>query len=164
MMSLLRITGFAILLVLSPYVALHAEEANHKAESNSKPDKKADVKCHLKFDLAGWSVFYKTADGTGVIRCNNGQHAEVGIHSRGGGITFGKHEIKNGSGTFTEVRDISELFGSYAETSAHAGAKGSAGAHAMTKGDISLAISGTGKGYDLGVDFGRFKITPLKTN
>ena len=36
-------------------------------------------------------------------------------------------------------------------------------AQAMTKGDISLAIAGTGKGYDLGFAFGRFKITQVST-
>ena len=45
-------------------------------------------------------------------------------------------------------------------TEAHAGASSSAGAHAMWNGDISLTLSGTGKGWDLGFDFGKFKISP----
>ena len=31
----------------------------------------------------------------------------------------------------------------------------------MTKGEISLALSGKGGGVDLGISFGRFKITPI---
>ena len=29
----------------------------------------------------------------------------------------------------------------------------------MTKGEVSLALSGTGRGWDLGVALGKFKIT-----
>jgi hypothetical protein len=29
----------------------------------------------------------------------------------------------------------------------------------MTKGEVSLGLSGTGRGWDLGVSFGKFKIT-----
>jgi hypothetical protein len=29
----------------------------------------------------------------------------------------------------------------------------------MTKGNVSLALSGTGKGWNLGVDFGKFTVS-----
>jgi hypothetical protein len=29
----------------------------------------------------------------------------------------------------------------------------------MTKGEVSLALSGTGEGWDLGIAFGKFKIS-----
>ena len=35
----------------------------------------------------------------------------------------------------------------------------SSSATALTKGEISLAIAGKGRGWDLGVSFGRFVIT-----
>jgi hypothetical protein len=124
---------------------------------------KPTVKCHMKFDLKAWSVFYKSGKGRGAIRCSNGQRAEVKIKTTGGGITFGKSRIEDGKGTFSKVYDISELFGGYAASEAHAGASNSASAQAMTKGDISLSISGTGHGVDLGVAFGKFKISPLRT-
>lgn len=120
------------------------------------------VKCHMTFSLKSWSVFYKRSKGTGVVDCDNGQRAKVKISAHEGGVTFGKSKIVNGKGTFSKVDDISQLFGSYATSDAHAGAKKSAGAHAMTKGNISLALSGTGKGYDLGFAFGKFKITKMK--
>lgn len=121
-----------------------------------------ETRCRITFDLQGWSVFYKRAKGTGVIRCDNGQNAHVRLSAHGGGVTFGKHEIKDGHGTFTKVEDISKLFGSYATSEAHAGAHKSADAQAMTKGKVSLAFSGTGDGYDLGFAFGKLKITPIE--
>ena len=34
----------------------------------------------------------------------------------------------------------------------------SSGAQAMTKGEVSLALAGTGRGWDLGISFGKFTI------
>ena len=46
-----------------------------------------------------------------------------------------------------------------ASAEAHAGAVKSSKAQAMTKGEVSLALSGTGDGWDLGIAFGKFKIS-----
>ena len=115
--------------------------------------------CEMDFELKGWAAFYKKANGTGTVRCENGQSARVKIKVRGGGLTFGKSEIVEGVGKISGVKDISEVFGSYASASAHAGVGPSAEATAMTKGEVSLALAGTGRGIDLGVDFSKFKIT-----
>ena len=116
------------------------------------------TKCHIKYSLAGWSAGYSTASGSGTITCDNGQSARVALRAKGGGLTAGKSKI-NGSGTFSEVGDISELLGSYASAEAHAGMVGSSAAQVVTKGTVSLAFSGTGEGVDLGVTFGEFVIT-----
>lgn len=116
------------------------------------------TKCQLTFNLKGWSAFYKTGKGDGKVTCDNGQKADVTIKTKGGGLTVGKSEIVDGTGTFSEVRDISEVFGAYASGGAHAGAGKSSAASGMTKGEVSLAIAGTGHGFDLGVDFGKFTI------
>ncbi len=121
----------------------------------------SETKCSITFNLKGWSIFYRRLRGEGEITCDNGQRATVELSAHGGGITFGKQEIKDGHGTFTRVRDISDLFGSYATSEAHAGAKKSANAQAMTKGKVSLAFSGTGRGYDVGFSFGGLSITPI---
>lgn len=123
------------------------------------PAAKAEADCEMSFTLKGWSAFYKTASGTGTIRCTNGQSARVRIKAKGGGITFGKSSITDGKGEFSGVRDISETFGTYVEGGAHAGAAKSAKAAVMTNGDVNLAIAGKGKGWDLGVAFGKFVIT-----
>lgn len=115
-----------------------------------------EVDCRMTFDLAGWSVFYKTASGNGVVTCDNGQRLAVRISAKGGGLTFGKSRIENGTGEFSGVRDIRDVLGTYAAAEAHAGAVRSSKAQAMTKGDVSLALAGTGKGFDIGIGFGKF--------
>jgi hypothetical protein len=120
------------------------------------------IKCKMTFNLKGWSAFYKTASGHGTITCDNGQTAKVSIRTKGGGLTFGKSDVVGGTGSFSGARNVDELFGSYAQSEAHAGAGKSADAQAMTKGEISLALKGTGRGVDLGFSFGKFTITPVK--
>ena len=115
------------------------------------------TKCKMKYSLAGWSAGYSTARGHGTITCDNGQSARVSLQATGGGLTAGKSKI-NGSGTFSEVAEINELFGSYASADVHAGVVESAAAQVVTKGTVSLAFAGTGKGIDLGVTFGEFVI------
>lgn len=118
--------------------------------------------CEMDFDLKGWSAFVKKARGSGTVTCENGQSARVAIRVRGGGLTFGKSEILEGKAKISGVKDISEVFGSYVSASAHAGAGPSAEATAMTKGEVSLALAGTGRGIDLGVAFSKFKILRAK--
>jgi hypothetical protein len=119
----------------------------------------AAVECSMKFDLKGWSVFYKTAEGSGRITCNNGENANVKIKVTGGGLTFGKMDIRDGNGTFSQVIHINEIFGGYVAAEAHAGAVKSAQASVYTKGEISLAMTGTGRGMNIGIDFGKLVIS-----
>ena len=114
------------------------------------------VDCALRFSMAGWSVFYKTASGTGTVSCDNGQRMSVRISAKGGGLTVGKSRIDHGVGEFSGVHNIRDVLGTYAAAEAHAGAAKSSKAQAMTKGDVSLALAGTGEGWDLGVAFGKF--------
>ena len=114
--------------------------------------------CRMQYSLSGWSAGYSTASGSGTITCDNGQSARVSLRATGGGITAGKSKIVNGDGRFSAVGDIGELFGSYASAEVHAGAVKSSAAQVVTKGTVSLAFSGTGKGVDLGVTFGKFVI------
>ncbi len=132
------------------------------APARAAEEKKADVKCEMRFSLRGWSAFYKTASGEGTVKCSNGQSARVKIKVTGGGLTVGKSEIPDATGKFTHVADISEIYGAYAASEAHAGVVKSSTAQAMTKGRVSLAVAGTGKGFDLGVDITKFEIEPLK--
>lgn len=113
----------------------------------------ASVECRMDFNLSGWAIIYKEANGAGTVTCSNGQRANVGIVARGGGLAAGKYEIDDGVGTFSNVRDIDEIFGTYAQVEADAGAVKSATAQVMTKGEVSLALKGTGRGWDLGVSF-----------
>jgi hypothetical protein len=116
------------------------------------------TKCQISYDLEGWSVFYKTSKGTGRITCANGQSAYVGLSAHGGGVTFGKFRVTGGKGTFSSVRDIADLYGTYVEATAHAGAGGSTDARVMAKGEVSLSLAGKGQGVNLGIAFGGFTI------
>lgn len=118
------------------------------------------TRCQLEYSLDGWSIFYKEATGDGVIECDNGQRARVELETRGGGITFGRSKIVDGLGDFSPVVGIEDLFGDYADAQAHAGMGVSAQAHVVTKGAVSLSLSGRGNGVDLGFAFGRFTIRP----
>lgn len=119
-----------------------------------------DTKCTMTFRMAGWSAFYKTASGRGKISCSNGQSMSVKLVAKGGGLTVGKSTIDNGKGEFTGISGgIKELLGSYIAAEAHAGAANSAQANVMTKGEVSLALAGTGKGWDLGIAFGKLTIS-----
>lgn len=118
------------------------------------------IDCKLSFDIAGWSLFYKTAAGQGTVTCDNGQRLAVRISAKGGGLSLGKSRIENGTGKFSGVHGIGDVLGTYATAEAHAGAVKSSKAQVMTKGDVSLALAGTGKGWDIGVAFGKFVIQP----
>ena len=117
-----------------------------------------EVSCKMHFELHGWSAFYKTASGSGDVTCSNGQHMKVHLSSKGGGLTFGKSSI-NGVGKFSGIFNIDSILGTYVVGEAHAGAAASARGTVMTKGNVSLALSGTGTGWNLGVDFGKFTIS-----
>ncbi len=115
--------------------------------------------CTMKYNLKGWSAFYKTASGRGTIRCDNGQKADVRISARGGGLTAGKTEIRDGTGYFSKVSSINELFGPYSAASAGAAAGKAATATALIKDNIHLTLTGKGRGVELGLALGRFTIT-----
>jgi hypothetical protein len=120
------------------------------------------TKCTMKFSLSGWSAFYQTAHGSGTITCDNGQSASVSLSTKGGGLTFGTSKVANGSGDFSEVSTIGDVFGNYAKAEAHAGMGASSDAQVLTKGTVSLALHGTGEGINVGFDFGRLTIGHAK--
>ena len=132
----------------------------HTAETPDKEPNERRLGCEMKFDLKGRPTFHQTAKGTGIITCNDGQMAKLSITATGGGITFGKSEVVDGTGRFSDVRTIDELFGSYVPSVVYASASGSAAVQVLTKGRISLVLTGTGRGVDFGFAFERFTIEP----
>jgi hypothetical protein len=121
----------------------------------------APVKCHLTFSMSGWSAIYQHAEGRGRVTCDNGQKAAVTISVHGGGLTAGKFHV-TGHGDITHVYSIKDVFGSYAQAGASAGAGSSGTAQVLTKGTTSMALSGSGEGIDLGVAVDAFKIEPVR--
>ena len=122
------------------------------------PAAQASQTCKLSFNMAGWSIFYKTATGNGTITCDNGASIPVKISAKGGGLTVGRTTITDGRGKFSGAYSLNDLLGTYAAAEAHASASRANDAQAMTKGDISLALAGTGRGWSIGIGFGKFVI------
>ena len=117
-----------------------------------------DINCKLDYELTGWSLVYKHTTGTGVVRCDNGQSMPVKVSAKAVGLTAGKWKIDNGNGRFTDVHDIRDVLGRYAQASANAGVIKSGEAQVLSKGPVSLALAGGGEGMNLGVDIGAFTI------
>ncbi|MDD2737791.1 MAG: hypothetical protein PHR94_02545 [Methylomonas lenta] len=115
--------------------------------------------CTMTYKLTGWSFVYKQYDGVGHISCRNGQKAKVGLSSKSIGFTLGKSEIE-GTGVFSDVRNLNEIYGNYMALEGHAGLTGSVDGQVLTSGEISLVLSGKGRGVDLGVTLGALTISP----
>jgi hypothetical protein len=122
----------------------------------------ANLDCKLKFSLTGWSLVFKHAEGHGTVSCENGESMAVDISAKGGGITVGKSHIDNGHGRFTDVHNIREVLGNYAQANANAALYKSGEAQVLTKGPVSLALAGSGEGVALGVDIGTLHIDPAR--
>lgn len=121
-----------------------------------------DIDCKLKYSLTGWSLIYKHTSGRGVVTCNNGQSMPVLLSAKAVGLTAGKWHINHGTGRFSDVHNIREVLGGYAQASANAGLAKSGEAQVLTKGPVSLALAGAGSGVNLGVDIGQFRIKPAR--
>lgn len=122
----------------------------------------AEFDCKMHFNLSGWSLIYKRTSGTGVVTCTDGHSMKVKIVSNGGGLTAGVSKIENGVGKFGNVTKMSDVLGTYAQADASAGAVKSGTAQVLTKGNVSLALSGSGEGVDLGVSVGGMTISAAK--
>ncbi len=120
--------------------------------------------CDMTYNLKGWSAVYKTAKGEGTITCNNGESAQVEINVKGGGLTFGKTDIYKGKAEISGVQSINDIYGSYAMGSAHAAVVKAGAVAVMTKGNVSIALSGAGEGMDVGIDFSDFMIKKAGTS
>jgi hypothetical protein len=119
----------------------------------------ADLECKMKFSMKGWSAIVKKAEGQGMVTCANGESMAVHLEVIGGGLTAGKWQIDDGTGTFTDVHHIGEVLGNYAQGEASAAAVKAGTAQVLTKGTVSLALAGVGQGIDLGLSGARFTIT-----
>jgi len=119
----------------------------------------ASLDCKLHYSLNGWSLIYKHTTGSGTVSCANGEVMRVHVTAKALGITAGKWHIDDGKGTFTDVHNIHDVLGDYAQASANAGVVKSGEAQVLTKGPVSLALAGKGGGVNLGVDIGKFTIS-----
>ncbi len=124
----------------------------------TRPAAAAELDCKLYYQLSGWSLIYKHTTGSGTVTCSNGQSLRVKVSAKAIGLTAGKWRIDNGKGRFSDVHNINDVLGRYVQASANAGAVKSAEAQVLSKGPVSLALSGEGEGVNLGVDIGAFTL------
>jgi hypothetical protein len=117
------------------------------------------ITCKMSYRLKGWSFAYKQYDGTGMVSCSNGQRARVILESKSLGFSIGASEIE-GTGEFTQLKDIREIYGLFASLEGHAGVTQSGSGQVLTRGVVSLALSGEGRGIDIGVTLGGMRISP----
>ncbi len=134
------------------------ENKTPPAQSQKQTAKGNKIQCNMDFNLKTWSVIYKSGKGTGTIHCNDGSNIPVMIRAHGGGFTFGKSKLE-GKAHFTGVDNTKELLGSYASATAHGGIVKSGNVQGMTKGPVSMSLTSSGNGFDLGIAFGSFKIS-----
>jgi hypothetical protein len=113
--------------------------------------------CTMKYKLSGFSLGFKYYDGTGEIQCRNGERAQVSLSSKSIGFTIGKSEIE-GEGIFSEVRNLNEIYGDFVSMESHIGFLTSLDAQLLTRGEISLALKGQGRGIDIGATIGDLTI------
>jgi hypothetical protein len=100
---------------------------------------------------------FKYYDGTGEIQCRNGERSQVSLSSKSIGFTIGKSEIE-GEGIFSEVRNLNEIYGDFVSMESHIGFLTSLDAQLLTRGEISLALKGQGRGIDIGATIGDLTI------
>jgi hypothetical protein len=118
-----------------------------------------DLDCKLSFSMNGWSAIVKRAEGHGTVTCANGESMPVDLRVVGGGLTAGKWQINDGSGTFTDVHRISDVLGDYAQGEANIAAVKAGTVQVLSKGTVSLALAGVGQGVDLGLSGAKFTIS-----
>ena len=121
---------------------------------------KKATSCWLDYKLDGWSLLYRTASGTGNIKCDDGQAANVKVSAHGAGFSLGTQSVTKGKGRFSGTFNIADLYGTYIEIGGHAGAGGSVDARAMFKGSKRLSLAGNGEGWNVGFALGGFTIKP----
>jgi hypothetical protein len=126
--------------------------------AKSEPSQPAKLDCEMDFTLKGWSFGFRSANGNGVVKCSDGTSLPVTLRIRGAGVTVGKSTIDDGRGQFAGVSKIEDVIGSYAAAEAAAGAVKSASGQVLTKGEVSLALGGKARGWDLGFSIGRLQI------
>src|SRR6476661_4668777 len=119
----------------------------------------AGIDCKLNYDLSGWSLVYKHTTGGGTVSCDNGKTMKVHVTAKAVGLTAGKWHIDHGVGRFSDVHDIHDVLGRYAQASANVGLAKSGEAQVLSKGPVQLALAGGGEGVNLGVDVGAFTIS-----
>jgi hypothetical protein len=118
------------------------------------------VDCTLRFQLSGWSALYERVDGTGIVACADGTSLTVFVQAHGAGLTSGRPKVTAGTGKFADVREISDVLGTYGQGDVYVGVVQSGEAGLLSNGKVSLGLAGQGDGYDFRSGVVGFAIRP----
>lgn len=140
-----------------PDPSVTSPQTQEEAEILAQFGKKKFISCSMTYKLEGFSLAYRQYDGSGEVTCDNGEKALVSLSSKSIGFTIGYSSIE-GEGYFTEVRNINEILGNYVSLGNHFGFNKSIDRQILTSGEISLALTGRGHGFDIGFTIGDLSI------
>lgn len=140
-----------------PAPSVNNPQTQEEAELLAQFGKKKLGTCSMTYKLEGFSLAYRQYDGTGEVTCVNGEKASVKLSSKSIGFTIGYSEIE-GEGYFTEVKSIDEILGNYISLGNHFGFSRSVDRQVLTRGEISLVLTGRGHGFDIGFTIGDLSI------
>lgn len=140
-----------------PDPSVTSPQTQEEAEILAQFGKKKFISCSMTYKLEGFSLAYRQYDGSGEVTCDNGEKALVSLSSKSIGFTIGYSSIE-GEGYFTEVRNINEILGNYISLGNHFGFNKSIDRQILTSGEISLALTGRGHGFDIGFTIGDLSI------
>ena len=118
------------------------------------------IDCTLRFQLSGWSPSYERVDGTGIVACSDDTSLPVFVQARGAGLTTGKPKISAGTGKFAGARQISDVFGTYAQGEMYVPVAQSGEVNLLGNGKVALALAGKDEGFDLRSSIAGFAIHP----
>ncbi|TBR39346.1 MULTISPECIES: hypothetical protein [Dyella] len=122
----------------------------------------AELVCRMQFSLSSWSVFYKRTTGEGTIKCTDGSTLKVKLTANGGGMSVGQSKIKDGVGKFTGLATARDILGTYAQADSTLAAGQASTNQVLTKGSVSMYLSGKGEGVTLGIAIGGMTIEEAK--
>ena len=117
----------------------------------------AFIHCRLQYEAEEWSAFYKSVRGTGTVSCDNGQRAQVKLRFQGGGFSVGMANLE-GHVRFSEVRELSEVLGTYVTMDGHGGFVRGGTGRILTKGSVWASDGAHGPGFNIGFTFGAMTI------
>lgn len=145
-MRRLSIIAFVIIM-FSPHLTAALETDDEKLE------------CRISFSSDEWSAAYARMVGQGVVSCNDGSSQPVWLWAEGVGVTAGMWKITDGKGRFHNVVRIDDVLGEYISLSGDIGISKAVTARILSKGEVTLSLTGKGEGFDVGIAINKVKIT-----
>lgn len=115
--------------------------------------------CTLRFTARQWSPLRGAVTGTGMLMCTDGSAVPVIVDASGPGITAERWNITDGWGVFDHVTRMEDALGRYTAIEGDIGVSAAGTVQTLTKGKLSLGLSGKGKGFVAGIAIRNFSIS-----